>query len=445
MKFLEKKILSFKKSVVQKTVAAFFLFVGLSLSATYTTAQIPQKPEELQHYLQKALQYSPEIRAAVYAYEAQLARLPQTGLLPEPEVMLGFYANPENGGSIPGRFAFGVQQMLPWPGTLSAEKEAEQFRARAALYNLHRIMQEVLEEVEQRWMEYYYFEQVVLLMDSQLELLEELMPIAAARFSSGIGTKADVLRLEMEIQRMTTMVLNHHDQIKPTLIAFNNLLERSNFELISIPDTLAFPILTYQDWELLRLARQQNPELMALEEQRRSYEKNRELARMNGFPDFSVGIEVMGRDYAGMMLMDKEAVVAQVGIRIPIQRNRYRAAQNEAMQQASQVRATSDTRLAQIESELLSVYKRYRNQERNSWLYAREMLPRAYHIHELLLEAYANGDASLDEILQIQRDIIDYKLQVHESAVEGWKLISRIQSLTGSFDISEKAPQSDQF
>lgn len=407
--------------------------VMLMLVTSLATAQTPERPVELQQYLNEVIEENPKIRSALFAYRAQLQTIPQVGALPDPSVMIGVFANPNDGASFLGRFSIAAQQSFPWFGTLQSRRDEQALKANASFHEFQDVANQIIREVEKSWFDYYFFEQVVLLMEQQLILLEDLEPIVESRYGSAQSSQLDLLRLQMEIDRRQVMVLNHHDQIKPTLIAFNNLLNRRSFDLIEIPAQLSFPILAYQDWQLMNLIAQNNPELQSYDQTLQSLRKSRDISRKDGLPDFNIGIEVMGRDYAGMMLMEKEAIVGRVGISIPLNRNKYNAQTEQIRQEEYRVEYQKSDALQEMETELITLHKQYRNAQRNYNLYSNELLPKANQAYAVLMEAYSNGNAALDEILQIQRDILQIQMDKQEAIINGWKLISDIEALIGGF------------
>ena len=76
--------------------------------------------DSLQTYIRQAVQNNPETAELYNAYRAATAAAEGAGVLPDPELSLGFYPKPME--HIGGKqvMTFQLMQMLPWWGTLRA-------------------------------------------------------------------------------------------------------------------------------------------------------------------------------------------------------------------------------------------------------------------------------------------------------------------------------------
>ena len=109
--------------------------------------------DSLQTYIRQAVQNNPETAELYNAYRAAMAAAEGAGVLPDPELSLGFYPKPME--HIGGKqvMTFQLMQMLPWWGTLRAGREAKEWRAKAAYERLRQSGLGLAFQVRRQWYE----------------------------------------------------------------------------------------------------------------------------------------------------------------------------------------------------------------------------------------------------------------------------------------------------
>src|ERR1700682_1782053 len=135
-------VTTFRRSfMVYKLIGAVALAAAIAGSAR---AQAPSDDPAVRGLLDEAAAVSPEVAQARAEVEAQKARVPQAGALPDPTLTLGI----QNDGF--KRIAIGVvdtsffnimlTQPLPWPGKRGLREQVASFDARQSEARLARVM-----------------------------------------------------------------------------------------------------------------------------------------------------------------------------------------------------------------------------------------------------------------------------------------------------------------
>ncbi len=411
------------------------------LSFTQTVqAQAPQpidRPEELRvldFYFQIAVEQNPELASIRHEVEAQRQRSPQVRALPDPEVSAGYYINPVNETSFPARFSVSAMQMFPWFGTLDARGNVEESIADAMHHSFTARQLEIISEVQDLWFTYYKLNHHVHVNMEILQIVRDLENLVEARYETGRAGQADLLRLQMEEQRVTNTIEQLEDGKNPVRERFNALLHRDPAEDIEVPMLLPSRTLAWSKEELLEFARHYHPQFNRLEAQRSQFQNRVDLARLEGRPSFGIGLEYMGRDFSMLSMMPDmtETFIGMATIRIPIYRSKYRAQQREARLQLQATDALETDLTNRFRTDLEKAMKSLRDGQREYRLIADELLPRSEQVLEILSEEYRTGQVRFDELLQVVRELLDLENELVEALANQNEAMAEIEQLIGN-------------
>lgn len=397
---------------------------------------LPNRPEELetlQQYYMTAVENNPELASVRSAYEAQYQRANQMGVLPDPEVGVGYFINPSGDTDFFGRFSVSAMQMFPWFGTLSARESSAENMGDAQRHRWTARQLEIFHEIQQVWLEYAEIQLSIEATEEIIELIRDLEALVETRYETGRVSQADMLRIQMEEDRLETRLENLMDQLNPLQEQFQAVLGVEEPVDIEIPDRLPGRQVDHGREELFRLALQQNPEFDRLSSARQSYRQQEELARLEGRPSFGVGVEMMGRDFTTMSMMPdmNESFVGMASIKIPLYRSRYEAKQEEARLEIRRTEQAEQNVSNRLVSNLESALNSLRDARRNEELITDRLLPKTEQALEILSEEYASGRASFDEVLQLQRELLDLELELIGELTRQNKAMATIEKLTG--------------
>jgi outer membrane protein TolC len=251
----------------------------------------PAELSVLESYFQIAIEHNPELASLRRNVEAQRQRAPQVRSLPDPEVSIGFYLNPDMDTNLPGRFSAGAMQMFPWFGTLDTRSNVEISISDAMTHSLSARQLNILSEIQDLWFEYFRLNHHVHVNRDILQIVRDLQAQVEARYESGRSGQSDLLRLQMEEQRILNTIEELEDEKNPRREEFNALLNRNSGDDIEVPARLPERVLAWTKDELIEIAQARHPGFRRLEAQRDQYRNEAELARLEGRPSFGLGLE----------------------------------------------------------------------------------------------------------------------------------------------------------
>ncbi|MDR1673172.1 MAG: TolC family protein [Bacteroidales bacterium] len=240
----------------------------------------------------------------------------------------------------------------------------------------------------------------------------------------------EVLRIRLELEETNNNMEDLASKIVAGKARFNALLNRPAESAVAVPDTLIqLPFDANAD-SLMQIITRQNPMLGMLHEERLAYEAKTEMARKMGYPMFGIGLEYMliAKTTEGVTSMNnmeaapiktsgmngKNMVMPMVSVSIPVYRGKHKAAQKES----SLMRQAADEKYADALNRLQADLYRYRQQTddavRKIALY-RKQTAFARTTYTLILQEFASGKGSLADLIQVQRQLLDYRLKEAET------------------------------
>lgn len=417
-------------------IAAGLLFF-LLVTGTKVYAQQDTTATQLDSYLQEAAQNNPELQALVYEYRSILEQAPQVGTLPDPEVMFMYFANPRNYSNPLSRMTFSASQRFPWFGTLNTAEKRVRSLARAQLDEVINTRNRLFRDIKEVWFRMYEINHHIKVFRENVELLNMLESTVNILYETGEASQVDLIRLQIEKDKIRTRIEQMEDRLLPYQTRFNTLLNRNPQAEIVIPMPMETNTLALSPSEILAKIQAQSPQLSRLDYNKQAAEFALEGARLNGLPSFGVGVEAMAPNYMYMPLMagDRTALVAKISIKVPLYRKKYNAQQREARLDIRSIEAQQ----TEIGNRLLSnadkQLQQYRDAQYRIDLYEDQLMPKTRRALEIAIEAYSTELGNFEELIQLQRQILDYEMGLNTAYVERNIAIAELEYLYGRYNV----------
>jgi len=177
-----------------------------------------------------------------------------------------------------------------------------------------------------------------------------------------------------------------------------------------------------------------HPELRMLERKLDSAAARRELARLESYPDITLGVQYsqIGDPSGAMSATDggEDAWGVTAALNLPIWVGKNRAARNEAREREQAVERELADRRHALRSELATALSRLEDAQRRLDLYGTELLSLARQAVENSRASYEGGRTGLLEVIDSERTLLDLQLQHSRAAADAWKQRIILQTLT---------------
>jgi outer membrane protein TolC len=236
-----------------------------------------------------------------------------------------------------------------------------------------------------------------------LALLGQLEQLARTQVEAGKATLQDVLRAEIEQDRLKTEIVNLDDSRNPMLAQFKAALGmKADQPNPPIPAQFESTPMDLTSEQLFADALARNPRLKAMEAEVRMAETGIRLARTSKLPDFNLGVEADAKASPVM-------VRPTLGVTLPIWRDKIAAeiGSAQALKSAAQARLSAEQ--IQLAVEFADKSFMYREATRNLELLTRSLLPKARQALEVARSGYSSGKVDFINLLDAERSLLEFQ------------------------------------
>ncbi len=171
----------FKMKIRKLIIIAGPLFIFLLLCGSLR-AQV--KGDSLNYYLELAAKNNPGVLQKFSKYRAALEKVPQVGVLPDPELSTGVFLKPME--LVMGKQMADIRlmQMFPWFGQIRAAKDEMSLMAKAKFEEFRDAKLQVYFEVKQTWYELYKIEKEIRISEDNLQIMRTIERLTLIRFKT---------------------------------------------------------------------------------------------------------------------------------------------------------------------------------------------------------------------------------------------------------------------
>jgi outer membrane protein TolC len=393
--------------------------------------------EILDRYLQTAANNNPALKAKFNEYMASLEVVPQVGTLPDPQLAFGYFIMPVETKNGPQQAKISLNQMFPWFGTLNVKEDVVLNMAKAKFEDFEEIKSKLFFEVKSSYFDLYFIKQSIDITIKNILILETFKNLALIRIEAGKTSGVDELRVEMELADLENSLTLLKDNWFVNIIKFNNLLNVDDNSLAEIPDTLWTDDLAYSRQAVLDSLKLNNHQVLNLKYMINSFQSKEKLAKKNGLPNISIGIDYIAIGVSDKAMTDasqngKDAILfPKIGITIPLYRKKYTAMVKEAvfMQQATENKKTD--KINTLESVFEKGYSEYLDADRRIVLFQKQ-LQLAVKAISILESEYATNGRNFEEILRMEKRVLKYSLELEKARADKQASIAFINYLMGN-------------
>jgi cobalt-zinc-cadmium efflux system outer membrane protein len=383
--------------------------------------------QSLPSILEMVGENNPRIKAAYLQFEMSLERVAQYNALPDPTLSFGYFIMPVETrvGSQQARLS--LSQMFPWFGSLKAKGDALSLQAEATYNDFLNTKHEVYLSAKESYYTIWEIQRQVELKKENLAVLKSLEKLTNQTFADGKTAMTDIIKLELMIERNKTDIIlleNREQALMAKITALlNNSLQASKIDTRPHVDTTIASIHIPIDSILL------NPRLVSIDKKMSSATAHTKWVKKNSMPKLGLGVDYVfvGNENG---FSGQDALMPMVSMSLPIFRKKYRASIKESeLLSASLVHQKSN-----LQNELNATFIEASTSLENS-LRLIELLSRqiedSKRLISLLTTAYSTSGNDFEEILRIQREIIDYKMKHVSSLRAAHIATSKLEYLTG--------------
>jgi outer membrane protein TolC len=361
----------------------------------------------LSNYLTYALLNQPQVEAAYFDWLASVEGITVARSLPDPQLTFQMDIQQVVTSLMPGlMMSFPGAGKLRAAGTLAAaQSQAQYFAFRSAsLQSAY--------AVEGAYYQLYFLEEKIRVNRETLTLLTELTKLARAQDEVGKVTLQDVLRAQIEQDRVETEIANLEDSRVALLAQFKAALGLgADQPTPPVPQRLESTPLDVSSDKLLEAALTQNTRLKGMEADVRAAEAAIAQAYKARRPDVSLGL-------MADVKMNPLVYRPWGTVSIPLWRDKLAAevAQAQASKRAGEARLSSEQialAVAVAEKAFL-----YRQATRNLALLQNQLLPKQRQSLEVARSGYLAGQIDFFNLTDAEQTLLRFGLDEVEARTQ---------------------------
>jgi outer membrane protein TolC len=375
---------------------------------------------------------NPKAAAARSLADAFRARVPASGLLPDPAVQLGFM-NYELPGLRPmdplGMVQLQVMQMLPLGGKLPLSSRIASHQAAAERERAADVAWELRTRAAMAFYELFAAEQGIEIASGTRRLVQDVARIAQSMYEVGEGNQADVLRAQVEVARMTEEIARMDAMRSAAAAKLNALMDRPAASTVDTTVLPRFPEEAPTIDSIVGLALRSRPMIRAGEEDVAAADAMSLRTRRELIPDLVVGVQYAQR--SGEMGAERMGSL-MLGASIPVFAGRR---QLKWRDEADAMRAMSAADLAYMKAdtrgrvgEAIAMLNRAR---RLADLYTATVLPQAEAAVTSAVAAYRVGRVDFMTVLDNRMTVNRYRQELVTLRAEEGQAWAELEMLAG--------------
>ncbi len=404
---------------------------------------IDSSPES---YVRYALFNSPVVEQAYQKWRAASQRLPQVKAMPDPRLNIGFFLNEVETRVGPQQARIGIQQTFPWIGKLRDREDAAAKGALAAWYQYQEAQLRVTEQVMIALHNLAYLDEAIRITEENYALIVSFEEVVRARYRVGAGSHPELIRIQVAMGQLEDRVLGLK-ALRPAYVAsLNAVLDRHPEADVPVGIKLANAVVSDGANQIAQMAHEWNPMLHSISQQIEQARMQTQVARKDGYPDFTVGIDYTITDEARDTLTPEsgdDPIMLGFGINLPIWREKYDAKVRESIARRLSVSREFDAQTNTISAQVYQVWFEHTDADRRVRLYEQSLIPKAQESLAASLAGFRTGDQEFLDLLDTERTLLEFSIAAQRARADRGKALATLNRLVGRAVPTIIAPTAD--
>jgi outer membrane protein TolC len=389
---------------------------------------------QLEDYLRYAALENPGLEAMFQEWKAAVERLPQVSALPDPQFSYGYYLAEVETRVGPMQHSLALSQTFPWFGKLQDREDAAARHANAAYERFEAARLALFLRVERAYNELFFLKRSIDITGENIELLRQFERVARTRYRVAAAGHPDVIKIQVELGALEDRLRRLRDLREPFAARLNAALNRPAEAHVPWPTAVSVREVSISDETLLAALPERNPELLALREDIERERINAEIARKDGYPDFTVGLAytVIGeRGDISVAENGDDALLGTLSVNLPIWRGKYDAGIREATARRLAAAGRREEASNRLASELQEAIFEHEDARRRIALYRDTLIPKATESLQASLSSFEQGQSDYLDLVDTQRTLLEFQLAIERALVDRATSAARIERLVG--------------
>jgi len=316
--------------------------------------------------------------------------------------------------------------MIPFPGKLSAKGRVAGRDADAMKWEYKNTELKVLSELKSAYSRYWYITQAIRTYQQIANLMNNFSKNAESRYIAGKTSQAEVLRAQVESEKMSNMTITLEQEKQTMQAEINSLVGKNADEKLDDPQEIPLNYLNITWDEIKTLAISNSPEIGRSKAGVLKTEASKSLANYDYLPDFDISYrkKTMNDEPNGSDVM--------LGFTVPL----WFWAQNAGVSQAGYELNASQADKKNIELMTISKAKvaflKLDASKRLIELYKNSIIPKSEQSLKVAQSQTSAGEMNFLEFLDISKAYLQFNLEYYDLIAQYQENLAMLELITGT-------------
>jgi outer membrane protein TolC len=382
----------------------------------------------LDSLIAQARQHNSELIAARQKWEAAKERVTQEKTWDKPRLTVEYWSVPEGTFdlSAANEKMYGIGQMVPFPGKLKARGKAAGFEAEAMGWETRDTELKVLANVKSSYAMYYSLTRAIETYRQTAGLMQMFGKVAESRYVTGRSSQSDILRAQIEAEKMSNMVITLQQERETVKTELNLLTGKNADEALGEPQDIT-PHFVTLNWEAVKAKTLASSTEIGRGNAALGQSKwVKTSAQLDYLPDFDLGFRRKKVDeiWSGSDVM--------VSMSVPLWFWKQKAGVREMA--ANQSAADAGRRNAELMAVATAreTFTKLDAARRLLELYSASILPKSEQSLAVTQASFTAGKTSFLELLDSVRSYLEFKLDYYNYIAEYEKNLAMLERTVGA-------------
>lgn len=380
--------------------------------------------------IKEALTNNPELAAARQQWEASSQRIAQARSLDDPTLSVHWWNVPQsfNLGRADNTI-IGLSQKFPFPGKLALRAEIASRSAGITEQALRVKERDLIARVKGGYYDLFLDHKAIQIHHEQIELLNQFVEIATAKFRAGTTSQVDVLKAQVELSTLHQELPILEQRRDTSQAKLNQLLDRDPRFPFAPPQPPREGRFEQDLEDLYGVAITARPELNAADLEVQRNTQSHALARRQYYPDFDVTFQRFQNFQAN------DGFGAYFAMNLPFAfwtKPKYDAAVQEAAAGVAAARADRHAIENMTRFQIRDLLAKVRATWEVAVLYKTTVLPQAEQAMAAARAGYRSGRSGFLDLIEADRAWRRFQLEYYRALVEREHRLAELEQVVGA-------------
>jgi cobalt-zinc-cadmium efflux system outer membrane protein len=386
--------------------------------------------------IEEGINNNPDLLASYHNWQADLAKVPQAGALPDPQLSFNLLNMPVNTFDFNQEPMTGKQialmQMFPFPGKQGLREDIAQSNADVSKAKNQELKNQLVKNIKQTYYDLFFIDQSIVTVQKNTGVLQDFIHIAESKYTVGKGLQQDVLKAQVELSKLEEKAINLQQKRQAITARLNALLNRPAGTPLGKTVAPKLDSLNMDLPQLEELADKNRPLIQAWASILSQNKKKVSLAKKDYLPDFKLAVAYTQRDQLENGMGGVDFLSALVTVDFPlyfwrkqnkrVEETRY----NQEMVQEN-YRSVQNQIYSDLDKTLSELDKNYRLLD----LYKTGIIPQATQSLNSAIAGYQTDKVDFLTLLNNQLTLFNFELDYNRFLSDYSKGIAELEAATG--------------